>query len=176
MPLVGWRQTAAVTVVLGLAVLAGCGSTSRPRPQQATHTLVIRKVDTDRDVDCPADMPTDAASPSAVADPRGGGCLSLSPVLLSLQRPTSVQATPPQFAGRPWSVNVQLNDDDAGQFGRLAGENWHAVFALILDGKVLSMPTIEPDLVENFDGKIEIVGKSQQDAVAAAASIGALPR
>jgi preprotein translocase subunit SecD len=73
-------------------------------------------------------------------------------------------------------VDVELSDNDARTFLRAAAQNVDSGFALILDDKVLAIPTIEPDLVTNFDGKIEIVGqKSQQESESVASELRALP-
>src|SRR5262249_6562715 len=96
----------------------------------------------------------------------------------------SATATPPQVAG-DWTVALTFTGDGGSKLldaskKCVAKDSTcpQGALAIVLDGVVESAPTIQPDLVSNFDNKAQITGNfNQKDAqnLATVLRFGSLP-
>jgi preprotein translocase subunit SecD len=86
-------------------------------------------------------------------------------------------AQPPQLAG-DWSVEVTFTGSGGSKFLALAQQDVNKQIAIVLDGVVQSAPTIQPDLVSNFNNQASITGQfgeKQAKNLATVLRFGALP-
>ena len=96
----------------------------------------------------------------------------------------TAQATPPQLTG-DWTVDVTFTGAGGNKFLDISKKCVakdpvcpNGNLAIVLDGVVESAPTIQPDLVSNFDNKAQITGQfTQKEAknLATVLRFGALP-
>jgi preprotein translocase subunit SecD len=76
----------------------------------------------------------------------------------------SARADAPQ-AGGDWQVTVDFTNDGGSKFKSLAQANVNKRVAIVLDGVVESAPTIQPNLLTNFNNSAQITGQfSQKEA------------
>jgi len=89
----------------------------------------------------------------------------------------TARAVPPQVSG-DWTVTVDFTGEGGSKFKTLAQNNVNKQVAIVLDGVVKSAPTIQPDLVTNFNNTAQITGQfSEKEAkdLATVLRFGALP-
>jgi preprotein translocase subunit SecD len=76
------------------------------------------------------------------------------------------------FNNGQWAVNLHLTAHGSSQWDSLSQDRFHQVVAVVLNGRVLSAPIMQPTQTSwsSFNGQVEIVGSfTQQQAKAIAA-------
>jgi hypothetical protein len=156
-----------VAVVVTLVVRSGgtTPATTAPGPASQTHTaevrLVTRAPGTGTST-CPVAVPSASAEAPLILQDRSGLCVELGPASVRFHAPTEVTVRAPQ-AGGSWEVVVQVSPKDFEAFRLAARAGVGHPMALVVDGRVISTPTIQPDLIQNFDGSFVLVGAFTQD-------------
>src|SRR4051794_22222132 len=91
----------------------------------------------------------------------------------------TASAVPPDVtSGGDWHVEVDFTGQGGSKFKDLASANVNKQVGIVLDGVVQSAPTIQPDLVTNFNNQASITGQfSQREAkdLATVLRYGSLP-
>jgi preprotein translocase subunit SecD len=93
---------------------------------------------------------------------------------------TAVKSANAQLSGGQWTVNLNLTGAGAAQWDTLAGQQFHAIIAIDLDGQVISAPITQPTAqgFTSFAGQVQISGSFTEDqakTLATEFTYGALP-
>ncbi len=73
----------------------------------------------------------------------------------ALDQPGVASAAPFSFDGEDWTVDIELDDQAAAAFDEVAARHYGRRLALVLDGTVLSAPTVQ---ARTFEGRLQITG------------------
>jgi preprotein translocase subunit SecD len=143
-------------VVIAAVALAGCGGSSAHNAATTTTTraassrarfLEVRPVDA---------MGTEPCSAPYVSL-GDGNCGRLGAVAVNGDDVATAQAGADPVTHDP-TITVTLKSDAIGRFKAMAAAQVNKPAAILVDGKVVSAPTIQPDLATNFNGQFQIAG------------------
>ena len=128
------------------------------------------------DPDAAAEVEDNADEPLITCDDSGTKYL-LSPAVIEGTSLTDADAVPPGQQSVEWVVSLDLDDEGSDAFSDVTQElaNTGKLFAIVLDGQVLSAPTVENPIT---NGQAQISGSFTQDSaldLANSLRYGALP-
>jgi preprotein translocase subunit SecD len=100
---------------------------------------------------------------------QGSSRFVVGPPALTQQAVTSARAA---RVGDIWVVDLTLSPTGSAQWDRLAQQQFHAVVAVVEDGRVLSAPLIEPvqTAFSTFAGHLQVSGISTEGQARALAA------
>jgi preprotein translocase subunit SecD len=112
---------------------------------------------------------------------QGTGRYVLGPAALT---GTAVKSASAQLVGGQWAVSIVLTGTGSTAWDTLAGQQFHAIIAIDLDGKVISAPITQPSATSpsGFNGQVQISGsgasgftENQAKTLATQLNYGSLP-
>jgi preprotein translocase subunit SecD len=93
---------------------------------------------------------------------------------------SAIKSANAQVVNGQWVVNLNLTGTGATQWDTFAGEQFHAIIAMDLDGQVISAPITQPSqqTFTPFNGQVQISGNFTEDTaktLATELTFGSLP-